>query len=105
MKKAVVVAALVSLLFLPALAAAQPVEEPNAGIAVLDVIVVRPVSLVVATASTGICLATIIPASLIGCGEQWFRIMIEAPWRFTIGRPLGEFNRYRDGGPITVVNR
>jgi hypothetical protein len=42
-------------------------------------------------------------AFVIGIGEQSARVLIEGPWRFTAARYWGDFKRYKDGKPITVV--
>jgi hypothetical protein len=42
-------------------------------------------------------------AYVTGIGEQSARVLIEAPWRFTGGRYLGDFHHYKDGKPITIV--
>jgi hypothetical protein len=42
-------------------------------------------------------------AFVCGVGEHSARILVVAPWRFTAARKFGEFNRYVDGKPITVV--
>ncbi len=78
-------------------------QNPPAGIKVLDILVVRPVSACVAAATTAACVGTMPVAFIIGVGEPYARIMIEAPWRFTAGRYLGDFHNYKDGKPITVV--
>ena len=74
---------------------------PSTGLVVLDLLVVRPFCVAGSIASTAFCIATMPGAFLCGVGEQSARIFVEAPWRFTAGRPLGEFNTYRDGKPIT----
>jgi hypothetical protein len=39
----------------------------------------------------------------IGIGEPMARAMVEAPWRFTAARPLGDFTgRTKDGKPIYI---
>jgi hypothetical protein len=40
---------------------------------------------------------------MFGVPEASARVLVEAPWRFTGARPLGDFNNYKDGGPITTV--
>jgi hypothetical protein len=78
-------------------------HRPPVGIIILDLIVVRPVSVAVSLFTTGICIGTMPLAAPIGIGEQSVRVLIEAPWRFTGMRYLGEFNNYIDSKPITVV--
>ena len=78
-------------------------ENPPVGIKILDIIIVRPLSASVACASTAFCVGTMPLAFITGVGEQSARILIEAPWRFTTGRYLGDFSHYKDGKPITIV--
>jgi len=80
-------------------------ERPPAGLMVLDLLVVRPLSASVAAASTGFCVGTMPLAYTIGVGEQSARILVEAPWRFTAMRRLGDFIHYKDGKSITVIER
>ena len=78
-------------------------ENPPVGLKILDVIVVRPISASVASASTAFCVGAMPLAYVTGIGEQSARVLIEAPWRFTAGRYLGDFHHYKDGKPITVI--
>lgn len=78
-------------------------ENPPVGLKVLDILVIRPISATVASASTVFCVGTMPLAFITGIGEPSARILIEAPWRFTAGRYLGDFSHYKDGKPITVV--
>jgi hypothetical protein len=58
---------------------------------VLDVLVVRPAVMVVATGSTIICVVTMPYAYYIGAGDEWYDIMIGGPWGYVGDRPLGDF--------------
>jgi len=78
-------------------------ENPPVGLKIFDIIVVRPISASVACATTAFCVGTMPLAFVTGIGEQSARILIEAPWRFTGGRYLGDFYHYKDGKPITVI--
>lgn len=78
---------------------------PSTGMVLLDLLLVRPACVVGALMSTAVCIATMPGAYLTGVGEQSARILVQAPWRFTTGRPLGEFTTYRDNKPITHVER
>ena len=78
-------------------------EKPPVGIKILDLIVVRPISDSVACVSTTFCVGTMPLAYAIGVGEQSASVLIEAPWRFTGGRYLGDFYHYKDNKPITVI--
>lgn len=78
-------------------------SKPPVGSKVIDIVIVRPVSAVVAAATTVVCVGTMPIAFVLGISEHSARVLIEAPWRFTGARRLGEFDRYRDGKPITVI--
>jgi len=78
-------------------------ENPPVGLKILDVIIVRPISASVACATTAFCVGTMPLAYITGIGEPSARILIEAPWRFTAGRYLGDFSNYKDGKGITVI--
>lgn len=91
------------LFFTPVFAQQMEQEEPTVGMKVLDLLVVRPLSIVVSAASTAIHIVTVPVTFPAGVSEPAARILVEAPWRFTGMRCLGHFNRYKDGNPITVV--
>ena len=79
-------------------------EEPPVIVKILDLLIVRPLSASVATISTALCIV-VGPAALVyGVPEAATRVLVEAPWRFTGARPLGDFSgQYKDGKPITTV--
>jgi hypothetical protein len=81
----------------------EPESKPPVALKVVDVVIVRPISAAVAAATTVVCIGTMPIAFVAGVSEHSARILIEAPWRFTGARRLGEFDRYRDGNPITVI--
>ncbi len=86
-----------------ALAFEMEQEQPAVGMKVLDLLIVRPLSIVVSSASTVFYAVTVPVTFPAGVSEPAARILVEAPWRFTGMRCLGHFNRYKDGNPITVV--
>ena len=97
---------LIGLMILPSSLLAQaapPGQEPSVGAKVLDLLIVRPISLGVSGITTGFFLVTLPITFPIGVSEASARIFVEAPWRFTGARPLGDFEHYKDGKPITVV--
>lgn len=95
----------VTLLFsFPVFAEEIPYKPPTVEMKVLDLLIVRPLSIVVSTAST-VCYALTTPITYpSGVSVQAARILVEAPWRFTGMRELGDFKHYRDGHPITVIS-
>jgi hypothetical protein len=78
-------------------------EEPTVGMKVLDLLVVRPLSIVISTASTVFYIVTVPITFPSGLSEPAVRIYVEAPWRYTGMRYLGDFKHYKDGNPITVI--
>jgi len=78
-------------------------EQPTTGMKVLDLLVVRPLSIVVSTASTAFYFVTVPITFPSGLSEPAARILVEAPWRYTGMRYLGDFKHYKDGNPITII--
>jgi len=77
--------------------------EPSVATKILDLSIVRPISIVVSIASTAFCVGTLPFTFPAGVSEPAARIFVEAPWRFTNARYLGEFNHYKDEKPATVI--
>ncbi len=86
--------------------AEMPTEtnQPSAGAVVGDLLM-RPFVAAGSIITTSFCIVTMPLPFIMGVGEQWARVAIEAPWRFTVARPLGDFNHYYDGNPVTVLHR
>lgn len=82
---------------------AETWEEPSLGIKIVDILLVRPLCVIGSTISTVTFIAISPLASLIGVGEETARYMVEAPWRFTSFRYVGQFNHYKDEQPIMGV--
>lgn len=78
-------------------------EQPSTGMKVFDLLVVRPLSIVGSSLSTAFYLATVPITFPSGVSESAARILVEAPWRYTGMRYLGDFHHYKDGNPITIV--
>ena len=78
-------------------------EGPSLGLKILDVALVRPFCVVGSTISTAAYLFISPLAWLMGLGEPSARAMVEAPWRFTASRYVGQFNHYTDEQPPTGV--
>ena len=83
----------------------QPMEreEPTTGMKVLDLLVVRPLSIVGSTLSTAFYLVTVPITFPSGVSEPAARILVQAPWRYTGMRYLGDFKHYKDGNPIAII--
>lgn len=111
LKSFMLMIALAGIFFVPGILVARGIEgipsqsEPSAGMVAVDLVLVRPLSAVGSLCSTAVSIITMPIAYLCGVGEQSARVLVEAPWRFTTGRPLGEFDTYRDGRPIGHVER
>lgn len=78
-------------------------EGPSVGLKIVDVLLVRPFCLIGSTASTTVYIALSPLVYLMGIGEESARVMVEAPWRFTAFRYIGEFDHYKDEKPIMGV--
>ena len=106
MKKEIFVVLLVAMLLAVPISQAYGDEadgKPPVALKVVDVVIVRPVSAAVAAGLTAVSVGTMPLAYVCGIGEHSARILIEAPWRFTAARKIGEFDSYKDGKPITVL--
>jgi len=78
-------------------------SDPTLGLKMVDLVVIRPLSAGVATISTAFFVVTSPLTFVFGVAEPAARVLVEAPWRFTGVRYLGDFEHYKDGKPITVV--
>lgn len=107
MKKLVLALMVLSLLLSfgasPATAGGGKESGPSTGMKAVDLLLVRPLSAVGATLSTAIYILTCPFTFVAGVSEPAARILVEAPWRFTGMRYLGDFENYKDGNPITVI--
>jgi hypothetical protein len=104
MKKILIIAILCCLLSIPSISIAQqgnqPDQSPSVGAKFADLLLLRPLFLVGSVASTGLCIAVSVPATLMGAGEPVGQALFVAPWRYTADRELGEFCNYKDGTEI-----
>jgi hypothetical protein len=74
--------------------------RPGVGMIVLDVAVVRPLSVVGSLASTALSIGTLPITFPIGVADESTIFLIHAPWRFTAARVPGSFSDYEDGGDV-----
>ena len=100
MRKLLLVAIACCFVAAPASASAGPPETPGAGMIALDILVARPVSPCVATASTGVFAGTLALTWLTGISHDAAYILVAAPWRYTAARIAGDFKHYKDGRNI-----
>jgi hypothetical protein len=91
---------ILAVVFIFSFTCAVMAEEPSVGAKVADMLLVRPISLVGATISTGAYLVMSVPLAIMHTDETASTIMVEAPWRFTNQRYLGDFSHYKDNLPI-----
>jgi len=75
-------------------------QQPSVGEKVVDALLVRPPCAIGAFLSTGVYLVIALPVHIIGVSDIVARAMVEAPWRFTHYRYLGEYDHYIDEKPI-----
>jgi hypothetical protein len=87
-------------LLVSGLTASPSLAEPSGGIKALDVLLVRPLSLLGSVVSTGLFIGTLPLTAPTGIAEEAAYAMVAAPWRFTGGRHIGEWSRYKDGRDI-----
>jgi hypothetical protein len=88
----------------PGIAGEMERERPAEGMRILDLLVVRPLSIVISTASTAFYIVTVPITYPAGVSESAARVLVEAPWRYTGMRYLGDFHHYKDGHPITTID-
>jgi len=108
---------IVILLFMSVAAFAYPVSAQQTGqrapeayqagapvaLQVLDVVLVRPFCVAGSIVSTAAFLAISPLVYVMGLSEPAARVMVEAPWRFTSFRYVGQFDHYTDEKPIMGV--
>jgi len=85
--------ALIAATSAPAAAVYNP-ETSNPGAAVADAVLVRPVMLGVSLVTTALYLGTLPITFLTDTDEEAGCALMRAPWWFTSGRNLGEFEPY-----------
>ena len=74
--------------------------ESNGGASALDILIVRPLALAGSLVSTGHFLGTLPLTAATGISHEAAYVMVAAPERFTAGRHISEWDRYRDGRDI-----
>ena len=62
-----------------------------------DAVLVRPLALVGAIATTAVFVGTLPLSFPMGIGDECANVLMEGPWRFASGRVLGDLRRYNDG--------
>jgi hypothetical protein len=66
-------------------------EDPAAGVMVVDVLLVRPISLVGSILGTAFFIVALPVALTSGSVDSVARKLVVEPWKFTFARPVGEF--------------
>ena len=77
----------------PATSHAGKRNDASVGMKLLDAIVVRPTSLVMAFAGTGIYLGTTPLTVPTGMANKTGKYLYRTPWKYTSGRPLGVWHK------------
>jgi hypothetical protein len=70
----------------------------------IDLVLVRPPSLALSVASTGVFIATLpitFPIGAVSGPKSLSTYMLKFPWRFTTSRYYGNFSEYRDDRTLT----
>jgi len=75
--------------------------NPNIGMKLLDVLLVRPLMVPVSIVCTAVGLPLTLITWPIGVAPEVLTYTIVAPWRFTSTRYVGDFRNYEDGRTIT----
>jgi len=105
MKRSSVILVVAALLLLtsPVLAKASSRSEAPFAQKLLDVALVRPVTLVGSLTSTALCVGLSPLTWLLGpgVGVPSVDYLVVVPWRFTAGRYAGDFRNYIDGRTAT----
>ncbi|MGA1823356.1 MAG: flagellar motor protein MotB [bacterium] len=78
-------------------------EEPPLSAKIFDLAIVRPLSIVFATGTTGIFIVTSPVLHMAGVSRSGARALVEAPWRFASARYLGDFYHYKDRQLLRVA--
>jgi hypothetical protein len=77
--------------------------QPTVGMKVLDLLIVRPLGIVLSAGSTAFYILTVPITFPAGVSEPAARMLVETPWKYTGMRCLGDFQHYKDGSAITVI--
>lgn len=103
MKRSSVVLAVAVLLLIASPVSASAAAGSDAPFAqkLLDVALVRPITMVGAFASTALCVGLSPLTFFTGVGVASVDYLVAAPWRFTAGRYPGDFGGYIDGRTAT----
>jgi hypothetical protein len=97
----VAIAIAVATAALPHSAAALEGPGPPFGKRFVDVVLVRPMTMVGSIASTVLCVGLSPLTWMTGVGDESVEYLVEAPWRFTAYRDPGDYRRYKDGRNVT----
>lgn len=73
------------------------------GLQIVDVTLVRPLCVAGSIVSTAAFVVIAPLAYVMGVAEPAARVLVEAPWRFTAFRYVGQFDHYTDEKPIMGV--
>jgi hypothetical protein len=97
MKRPFAALAVTAALMMPLTAAALEGYGPPIGSKIVDVALVRPLTMVGSIASTALAVGLSPLTWMTGVGDESVDYMVVAPWRFTAHRYPGKFSSYKDG--------
>ena len=78
-------------------------QEAPVGLKIVDVALVRPLCVAGSIVTTATYLAISPLVYVMGLADPFARVLVEAPWRFTAFRYVGQFDHYTDEKPIMGV--
>ena len=85
--------------FMATPAVADHDARPSGGMVALDLLV-RPACVFIAVGSTAFFIGTMPLTVPMGVSHDAAYLLMAAPWRFTAGRPIGDFKHYIDGRDV-----
>jgi hypothetical protein len=75
-------------------------EQPSTINKAADIIIVRPLAASVSVITTALYVVIAIPTHIMGYSEEAADVLVTSPWRFTGCRPMGVYDRCKDGTEV-----
>jgi hypothetical protein len=101
MKRSFAALTVAAALMMPLTATALDGYGPPFGSKLVDVALVRPLTMVGSIASTALAIGLSPLTWMTGVGDESVDYMVVAPWRFTAYRYPGRYSSYKDGRNAT----
>lgn len=76
------------------------IEQPSTINKAADIIIVRPLAASVSVVTTALYVVIAIPTHIMGYSQETFDVTVVTPWRFTGCRPMGVYNKCKDGTEV-----